>query len=131
MTSKADTNTAPAIEQTEQAWAVWTNTDLTEGSGLQYVRYVARLSSTARRLARGNYVQGTNCPVQPVTLYLINGMWHGPGMRWEKDTAEDREQEAHLERARQEAVQREAALQRAQELGLTPDEIALLRGGRA
>lgn len=51
-----------------EAWAIYTNSDLVEGRGVEYIKHYCLLKETAKRLAKGNYVQGTDCPIQKVKL---------------------------------------------------------------
>jgi len=110
-------------------WAVWTNTDLTEGRGREYVKVFCELQSTARRLAKNGYVMGTDCRVTEERFAYIDGMWYAPGPCVDPGTREDIQEE---ERVRAEERAREAklnAIERARALGLTEDEIqALIRG---
>jgi hypothetical protein len=110
------------------AWAVWTNTDLCEGRGMEYVKVFCELQSTARRLAKKNYVQGSDCRVTRENILYLDGMWYAPGPCVDPGTREDIQEE---ERIRAEQLAREAkrqALERARELGLTEDEIRALAG---
>lgn len=54
---------------------VHTNTDLTEGRGKEYVLHVCYHETTAHRLAKGNYVQGLNCPVKEGYIEFRDGTW--------------------------------------------------------
>lgn len=60
------------------AFVVWTNTDLTEGKGWEVPLAVCETEATAERVAGGQYVQGSDCPVRKVELQLVNGEWYGP-----------------------------------------------------
>lgn len=107
----------------ETLWAVYTNTDLTEGRGRQYVMHFCRLRSTAIRLGRKGYVQGCDCPVEPVEVLLLDGKRVLPASLIEvkEPTRED-------EAAEEKRLALEAALSRAKEAGLSAEDIALLRG---
>jgi hypothetical protein len=50
-------------------WAVYDNTDHSEGRGTEFVRAYTKLESTAKRLAKSTYVQGSDAPVQQDVLY--------------------------------------------------------------
>ena len=54
-------------------WAVYTNSDLTEGRGREYVAHFCRSEATALRLAKKGYVQGTDCPVKAVKVLELEG----------------------------------------------------------
>lgn len=106
----------------EILWTVHTNTDLTEGRGREYVKHFCKLQATAIRLAQRGYVQGSDCPVSTAEVLVLDGQRVLPAslIHVELPTAED-------ERAEQRILARKAALERAESLGLTPDEIAALR----
>lgn len=100
-------------------YTVWTNTDLTEGRGREYQLAVCETESTARRLGKGRYVQGTDCRVTETTLYMIDDMWYGPVSVTPPSSA-DLMEEARLQAAK-------AAINKARALGLTDEDIAALK----
>lgn len=113
-------------EKRETVWAVFTNSDLTEGRGREYVKHFCRLKATALRLAKRGYVQGSDCPVKPMEVLNLDGQRVLPMsvIRVEEPTKDDEAHELSLQR-------REAAIQKAKEAGLSPEEIALIAGGAA
>ncbi len=102
-------------------WAVRTNSDLTEGRGREYIKHYCECHSTAIRLAKSQYVMGTNCPVEKQTLVKINGSndWWGI-VRVETPTEDDLEREKFFEI-------RDKAFKKARDLGLSMEEIDALR----
>ena len=102
-------------------WIVVSNTDLTEGRGMETIIAYSMSKTTAERLAKGKGVQGTNAYVRPSTAYKLNNQWYVPICSGEmnypndqdraKDTLEKRKQEVH---------------DKALSLGLTEEEIGLL-----
>lgn len=62
---------------TMTGYVVWTNSDLTEGRGAEYPLAICKTLSTAKRLAKGKYVQGTDCSITETTLYRIRSEQHG------------------------------------------------------
>ncbi len=111
------------IEQ-EILWAVYSNTDLNEGRGQQYVKHFCKLHSTAIRLAKKGYVQGTDCPVESVKVLVLEGQRVLPTalLKIEEGTMEDEQKEKVL-------LMREDAFKRAKEAGLSDEDIKLLRMG--
>jgi hypothetical protein len=109
-------------------YAVWTNTDLTEGRGQEYVQYFCKLESTARRLARGNYVMGSDSRVSEETWILKGNTWYAPYARIVQPSTVDLEEERKLEVQRKATLARERALNRARELGLSEADIQALKG---
>lgn len=104
---------------TKDVWAVWVNTDKTEGRGANVVMCFCELEATARRMAHKANVQGSNGYVRRQTLYQLNSHeWLGP-VHIQTATREDVAQEKQIQRKRQ-------ALARARELGLTEGEITAL-----
>lgn len=105
-------------------WAVYTNDDLTEGRGRQFVKHFCKMESTAIRLAKKGYVQGTDCPVEPVDALYVDGKYFLPTsiLNIVPPSPEDE--------ARQRVIDaRKLALEKAKALGLSDEEIALLVKG--
>lgn len=114
-------------EQVEKVvWQVWSNTDLTEGRGSEYVSHVCELEATAKRLAKGRYVQGGNCNVTKAKGLFIDRTWYYPS-NLIKPTKEDLQEESLLEEERKLRTEREAILSKALSLGLTEEEIQKLK----
>lgn len=110
-------------EAKETLWAVYTNSDLTEGRGRQFVKHFCRLKATAIRLAKKGYVQGSDCPIKPVEVLNLGGV-HVLPMSVINIEAPTKEDEAHEARI----VARDEAIARAKQAGLSDEDIALLRG---
>lgn len=108
----------------EILWAVRTNTDLTEGRGRQYVKHFCKLKATANRLAKKGYVQGGDCPVDPVEVLVLDGKRVLP-MSLIDVVAPTKEDEAEEQRI----LARRAAMEKAKAAGLSDDELKLLSGG--
>lgn len=106
----------------ETLWAVCTNTDLTEGRGREYVEHFCKLRSTAVRLAKKSYVQGSDGPVVPVEVLVLDGQRVLPAalIKVEQPTKED-------EAAEKRWLTTNEAITRAKAAGLFDDDIALIR----
>lgn len=115
------------ITECRDVWAVWMNTDLTEGRGYEYIRYICQQESTARRLSKGVGVQGGNGRVTKAKMYLINNQWYSPGRLIENPTKADIEEEKRLEDERKALALKEAAIAKARSLGLSDEDIAALK----
>lgn len=59
-------------------WVTYTNSDLTEGRGREIPLAVCELKSTAIRLGKNNYVQGSDCPVRQMELFEHEGKLYVP-----------------------------------------------------
>lgn len=105
-------------------WAVYTNSDLTEGRGREYVKHFCRTEATAHRLSKRGYVQGSDCPVKQVTALVLDGKHVLPLsiINVVEPTREDKDNELRIHNRR-------AALTRAKSLGLTDEEISSLSEG--
>lgn len=103
-------------------WAVLINSDLTEGRGFEMVRHVCKLEMTAKRLAHGINVQGSDGQILPVRLYRQDGRLYGP-VHLEMPTIADERDQERLDEWRE-------VLAKAEQLGLSQDEIAVLQAGR-
>ena len=55
---------------------VWSNTDLTKGKGYKYPKAYCINEVTAKRLAAGNYVKGTDCPITEEIAMYSEGSWY-------------------------------------------------------
>lgn len=114
--------------QERQVWVVWTNSDLTEGRGYEFAKHYCETEATARRLARGSYVQGTDGPITTERMFFHRGAWYAPGPQVIPPTHEDRALEEQLAAERQRRELRDQALARAKALGLSEEDIAALSG---
>jgi len=114
------------VKDDKKVFSVWTNTDLTEGRGQEYVQYNCEIESTARRLAKKNYVQGTDSRVTEETIYYVGNRWYGPGPRIVQPTKEDLVAERHLEQERKARETKNNAIERARQLGMSEEEISAL-----
>jgi hypothetical protein len=113
------------VKKVKKAWAVSTNTDCNEGRGYDYTFAVCEAKATAIRRGKGTYIQGSNCPIHEVEVYLINNRWYIP-MDPVSPTKEDSAQELILQAEEVKRQKVKAALEKAKELGLSDEELALL-----
>jgi hypothetical protein len=86
------------ILEEQQIYAVYTNTDLTEGRGQEYCMALAENESTAIRLAAGKGVQGMNARVMKANRILVKAgeyrkTWYAPSLLVHKPNREDLENE--------------------------------------
>ena len=108
------------MNETRGAFVVYTNTDLNEGRGHDYPLYVCEKESTARRLAKKRYVQGSDAPVSAISLVKVGSTWYGPVQIIAPTKEDDRNDEV--------AAKKRAALKKARDAGLTDDDLSdLLR----
>ena len=107
-------------------WAVYTNTDLTEGRGREYVKHFCRIEATAKRLAKREYVMGTDCPIKPVRVLFMEGQYVLPAnlINVVEPIPEDVEASRRIDAHR-------AAMDKAKSLGLSDDDIKAIRGNIA
>lgn len=108
------------ITDEKDVFVVRTNTDLTEGKGRQYVKYICENRATANRLAKGEGVMGSDAFVAQAKAYKINNQWYYLGEPISPSKEDDAAQimlDAY-----------EAAKQKALSAGLTDEDIkALMR----
>ncbi|MEO0622808.1 MAG: hypothetical protein AAF183_11315 [Pseudomonadota bacterium] len=109
----------PSDRETKEVWAVVRNTDDVEGRGRAYIAHFCELPATAYRLAKGKGVQGGPADVDRIILEKRGRHWLGP-VEVELPTSDDKQ-------AQKRRDDRDAALRRAQQLGLTKDEIEAIR----
>lgn len=110
-------------------WAVYTNTDLTEGRGIGYALCYCQYEATARRKAKGAGVMGTDCEIKQEDIYNINGVRYFPHGLILTPTKEDIDEENKLREKRKLSEEAATALDRARRLGLSEDDInSIIRG---
>ena len=107
------------VKKTKDVWIVRKNTDNTEGRGFHYVGWVCETKATALRLAKGAYVQGTDCPVYKGKAIYIDNVWYIPGSP-EKPSEQDDVNQKKLE-------QLKVVLDKAKSAGLTEDDLKVIR----
>lgn len=112
--------------QERKVWIVWTNTDLTEGRGTQFAIHYCEAEITARRLAKKNYIQGTDCPITEGKLFFDGTNWYGPGPMVTTMSPADQREQAIFDEGIAHEQRRKAAILRARELGLSAEDIALI-----
>lgn len=102
-------------------WVAYTNTDLTEGRGSDMPIAVCWLKSTAIRLSKKKYVQGSDGPVRPIEAIEVNGKWYVPmaGVNVIDPSPADVADQERMDK-------KEAAIKKAIELGLTPEDLKFL-----
>jgi hypothetical protein len=104
-------------------WAVWRNTDDTEGRGREYVDAICQIEATAIRYGRKRYVQGGDCPVEKFSPVLVDGAPCVPLKYFivQQPSADDVKLQASIDAKR-------AAIAKAKASGLSEDEIAAIQG---
>ena len=112
----------------KECWTVTLNRDGTEGRGPLYVAHVCWNESTANRLARGKCVQGSNGKVTKAWArrFEDDARWYVPA-HIEKMSNFDESEEKILEESRKKQKAKEIVLERAKKLGLSDDDLALIR----
>lgn len=109
-------------------YIVMNNTDLTEGRGDEYVFAVCSNETTAKRIGKENYIQGTDCPIFKYEMPTISGQPYLPFkyVRVTLATSEDLAEEYRLAKLKMRHEFREKTLEKAKALGLTLDEIKII-----
>lgn len=108
------------VEEIKDVWVVWSNTDLTEGRGHNYPKYICESFETAKRLGHGRYVQGLNCPVYQGKGYKIYNEWYYLNSI-ERESKED--VDLRIKREKKEEV-----LSKAKNAGLSDEDLKVLSG---
>jgi len=110
--------------QKRKLYYVYTNTDCTEGRGAQVLKHICKHYTTAIRLARGIYVQGTDGPIEVVEVdYDPSSDRYFGEIIVNSGTKEDEEAEARHN-------QYNAILARAKALGLSDSDIAIIKNAK-
>ena len=99
----------------KKIYLVKTNTDLTEGRGFQYPIAYCEILATAKRLAKGKGVMGSDANVVEYTCIKVNGEWVAP-FNLVTPSQEDVGKQKKID-ARNEAIKK------AKEAGLSDEDI--------
>ena len=108
------------INKVIPVFIAWTNEDRTEGRRREFPFAVCMSETTAKRLGKGKYVQGTDCPVFPDKVLMVDGQTYVPGY-----VIPPHESDQKIDQKNKDI---EVALAKAKKAGLTDDEIKLLTG---
>lgn len=108
------------------AYCVYLNTDNTEGRGKCFPWQVCEHQVTAQRLAKGKGVQGSNAHYYPVPIFVIENRTYGP-VALVPPSPEDHELIKREEAQRELEIKRNAVLDKVRDLGLTDEELNLLK----
>ena len=104
---------------TREVFAVIGNTDNTEGRGKRVIKSYCETLSTAKRLGKKGYIQGSDCPIEKHTLYSWCGTpWLGP-VAVEPPTVHDLKAQVILDEL-------QGAIDKAKRAGLTDRQIKLI-----
>ena len=111
--------------ETKTVFAVRTNTDLTEGRGYEYYEFFCEIEATAKRLAKKNYIMGTDSPVSEVKAYFINSSWYLPS-NIIKPSVYDIEKQAEIDKMNELKNAKNNIFKKMREAGFSDDEISIL-----
>jgi len=114
------------ISHEKEVFVVYTNTDLTEGRGHQYPLHVCEAEATANRLKKRKGVQGTDADVIKNKIFYHEGTWYGP-VSTVSPTKEDEQVQKELDALKELAAKQKLVFDKARQLGLTDDEIEILK----
>ena len=103
-------------------FVAYTNTDCNEGCGYDIPIAVCESETTAIRMAKRRYVQGSDGPVRKVEVVEVDGKFFYPNLAviLTPPTKEDLAQDALLEAKR-------VAIEKAHNAGLTEEDILLIK----
>lgn len=109
----------PQIERVNPGYVGVVNSDTTEGRGFEVYEVHSFAPIVAKDAVRGKSVQGSDGYVIEVPFVMINGKWYGPINL----SYPDEEQKA---RGLAE-IERQERIQKAKDLGLTDEDIEIIR----
>lgn len=113
--------------KTKEVFAVWTNTDLTEGRGREVVLAFCEVEATANRLVKGSYVMGSDGRITKEKFIFKDEIWWAPHATLVYPTDEDKHLQKLIEMERNFTIKREAVIAKVKALGLTNEDIEILR----
>lgn len=115
-----DTLDLAKIESTKDVWVAWTNSNLTDGYGREKPLAICEYKSTANRLGKKGYVQGTDCPVKREKAAYLFGRWMSC-----VDIIKPSDEDLKVQQSDDAMA---AAEQKAMELGLSAEEVMAIKG---
>jgi hypothetical protein len=107
------------IEDTKEVFAVTNNTDGAEGRGRQFNQHFCESKVTATRMGRGNYIQGSDCPITVITAVKVEGVWMVPA-DIHKPTKNDIEEQELSDK-------KESLMNRLDKAGISKEDIELIK----
>jgi hypothetical protein len=122
-----DEITTIEVQRMKTLFAVYVNTDLTEGRGRSYPKFICEKQSTALRLAKGADVQGSDGTVNPVNIFWYCGKWYGPIIGIEHPTDNDKKEELRLAELEKKKERFAQVVYNAKQLGLTDEDLKVLQ----
>lgn len=117
------------ISETKPCYVVWVNADRTEGRGPIKAKHVCWSESTARRLAKGQCVQGSDGLVTDAVAVRLDGsgLWLAP-VDIVSPAVEDRNADLEIKNKRLAEQRKVEAIEKARAAGLSDDDIKALEG---
>lgn len=117
------------IEAEKMVFAIYINSDLTEGRGYNYPLFICEKRSTAVRMAFKRNVQGCNGQVEEVPAFRLKNHygWFAPAVIT-GPSKEDLDNEKKMEAEQKLAEAKAIAIEKARLLGLSDSDIEALRG---
>lgn len=115
---------------TKEVFAVYTNSDLTEGRGSQYIEFLCECEATAIRKAHRNYIQGLNSPIKKITVEfdLEKGGWIGP-INIIKPSPDDIEKQKKIDYINELKRKYMEVVEKAKDAGLSEEDVKILQDG--
>jgi len=110
-------------------YQVYTNTDLDEGNGIEYVKHYCSSESTAIRLADSAYVQSNNSPVVPLEAVDTDQGWAFLYKDFSAvpPTVEDMDNDKKLKDDRELKLAAKVCVDKAVGLGFSKEDILLIK----
>lgn len=106
-----------------------TNSDRTEGRGIQYVLAASKSKTALQRHTKNKYIQGSDCPIGSCEILEIDGQKYVmlENVPMVIPTAEDLLADHQLELEIQLQEKKLQVLEKAKTLGLSDEEIKILK----
>lgn len=111
--------------KSKTVWIVWNNTDGTEGRGIQYPLHVCETEAVAKRLSKGKYVMGSDCPITEFESPLISHTYLAPYFL-QRPNKEDIKRQEKIDKENEHKNKVKALIDKMTEKGFSDEEIHLL-----
>ena len=106
------------IKEVKEVWIVQTTKDMTEGRTPSTNWKVCETESTARRIGKGRFVMGSDCPIEKSFAVKIGHSWFYPG-----EIVHANDDDLRLEERK---AAKMSLIERLESKGFTKEEIDLL-----
>ena len=113
------------IQDTKKIFITYSTDDKSEGRTAPWPWLISESQTTAKRLGKKKYIQGSDSPVEEDIAVKINNTWYAP-CRIIQPNNDDSKQDKIIEQKQALLDRQNLAIERAKELGLSAEDVEIL-----